>query len=128
MDWPDRSRVAGVPQRSSSPIYAWRIRGAGGPDRAPRPSRRYAYISARGHVGPLAIAPDADAKAVVTTALRCALEGGARQVSMLVPGRADVVMQTALALGFRIEVPLVLMAWRPFGNWCNYPQRCPGFL
>jgi hypothetical protein len=29
----------------------------------------YAYISAQGHVGPLAIAPDADAKAVVTTAL-----------------------------------------------------------
>src|SRR5206468_3960403 len=88
----------------------------------------YAYISAQGHVGPLAIAPDADPKAVVTTALRCALEGGARQVSMLVPGRADVVMQTALALGFRIEEPYVLMAWRPFGNWCNYLPRDPGFL
>jgi GNAT superfamily N-acetyltransferase len=88
----------------------------------------YAYISARGHVGPLAIAPDADAKAVVTTALRCALEGGATRVSMLVPGRADVVMQTALAVGFRIEEPLVLMAWRPFGNWCNYLPRTPGFL
>src|SRR6266478_6880192 len=80
----------------------------------------YAYISAQGHVGPLAIAPDADAKAVVTAALRCALEGGARQVSMIVPGRADIVMQTVLALGFRIEEPLVLMAWRPFGNWYNY--------
>ena len=88
----------------------------------------YAYISAGGHVGPLAIAPDADAKAVVTTALRCALEGGARQVSMLVPGQADVVMQIALALGFRIEVPLVLMASRPFGNWRNYLPRDPGFM
>ena len=88
----------------------------------------YAYISAGGHVGPLAIAPDADAKAVVTTALRCALEGGARRVSMFVPGRADVVMQTALALGFRIEVPYVLMAWRPFGNWCHYLPRDPGFI
>ena len=36
----------------------------------------YAYISAEGHVGPLAIAPDADAKAVVIMALRCALEAG----------------------------------------------------
>ena len=88
----------------------------------------YAYISAQGQVGPLAIAPDADAKAVVTTALRCALEGGATRVSMLVPGRADVVMQTALALGFRIEVPLVLMAWRPFGNWRSYLPRDPGFM
>jgi GNAT superfamily N-acetyltransferase len=88
----------------------------------------YAYISAEGHVGPLAIAPDADAKAVVTTALRCALEGGARQVSMIVPGRADVVMQTVLALGFRIEEPYVLMAWRPFGDWCHYLPRTPGFM
>ena len=88
----------------------------------------YAYISARGHVGPLAIAPDADAKAVVTTALRCALEGDAAQVSMIVPGRADIVMQTALALGFRIEEPYVLRAWRPFGNWCNYLPGAPGFM
>jgi hypothetical protein len=71
----------------------------------------------------VAIAADADAKAVVTTALRCALEGGATQVSMIVPGRADVVMQTALALGFRIEEPYVLMAWRPFGN-----SGAPGFM
>ena len=88
----------------------------------------YAYISAGGHVGPLAIAPDADAKAVVTAALRCALEGGAKRLSMLVPGRADVVMQTVLALGFRIEVPLMLMASWPFGNWCNYLPRTPGFM
>jgi GNAT superfamily N-acetyltransferase len=88
----------------------------------------YAYISVQGHVGPLAIAPDADAKTVVTTALRCALEGGARQVSMIVPGRAEIVMQTALALGFRIEEPYVLMAWRPFGNWCNYLPGAPGFM
>jgi GNAT superfamily N-acetyltransferase len=88
----------------------------------------YAYVSAQGHVGPLAIAPDADARPVVTTALRCALEGGAGQVSMIVPGRADIVMQTVLALGFRIDEPLVLMASRPFGNWSNYLPRTPGFL
>jgi GNAT superfamily N-acetyltransferase len=88
----------------------------------------YAYISAQGHVGPLAIAPDADAKAVVTSALRCALEGDAAQVSMIVPGPADIVMQTALALGFRIEEPYVLRAWRPFGNWCNYLPGAPGFM
>jgi GNAT superfamily N-acetyltransferase len=88
----------------------------------------YAYISAEGHIGPLAIAPDDDAKAVVTTALRCALESRPSQVTMIVPGRADVVMKAALALGFRIEEPYVLMAWRPFGNWSNYLPRTPGFL
>jgi hypothetical protein len=80
----------------------------------------YAYISADGHVGPLAIAPDADAQAVMTTALRCALESRPSKVSMIVPGRADVVMQAVLALGFRVEEPYVLMASWPFGNWCNY--------
>ena len=93
-----------------------------------RSTAGYAYISAGGHVGPLAIAPDADAQAVVTTALRCALEGGVRQVSMIVPGRAEIVMQTALALGFCIEEPYVLMASRPFGNWRNYLPGAPGFM
>jgi GNAT superfamily N-acetyltransferase len=88
----------------------------------------YAYTSAEGHVGPLAIAPEADPKAVVTTALRCALESGPSQVSMIVPGRADVVMRAVSALGFRIEEPYVLMASRPFGDWGNYLPRTPGFL
>ena len=100
---------------------AIRIERAGG-------TAGYAFISSQGHVGPLAILPGADAKGVVITALRSALESGPSRVSMTIPGRADVVMQAVLALGFRIEVPLVLMAWRPFGNWCNYLPRDPGFM
>ena len=100
---------------------AVRIERAGG-------TAGYAYIFAEGHVGPLAISPDADAKGVVTLALRCALEGGPSKVSMIVPGRADVVMRAVLALGLRIEEPYVLMASRPFGNWGNYLVRAPGFL
>ena len=88
----------------------------------------YAYISAEGHVGPMAIAPDADVRSVVITALRCALESRPSQVSMIVPGRADGFMQVVLALGFRIEEPYVLMASRSFGNWRNYMPRTPGFM
>jgi hypothetical protein len=88
----------------------------------------YAYISAEGHVGPLVVTRDADANAVVTTVLRCALESEPSQVSMIVPGRADGVMQAVLALGLRLEEPYVLRASRPFGNWCNYLVRAPGFL
>ena len=101
--------------------YAARIERAGG-------TAGYAYFSPEGHVGPLAITRDADAKAVVATVLRCALESGPSQVSMIVPGRADGVMQAVLTLGFRIEEPYVLMASRPFGNWGNYLPRAPGFL
>jgi hypothetical protein len=100
---------------------AIRIERAGG-------TAGYAYISSQGHVGPLAILPEADAKGVVITALRCALESGPSRVSMTIPGQADVVMQAVLALGFRIEVPLMLMAWQPFGNWRNYLPRDPGFM
>ena len=104
-------------------VYAWRVRieceGA---------LAGSAYISAEGQVGPLAIAPDADAQAVMTTALRCALESGPSKVSMIVPGRADVVMQAVLALGFRVEEPYVVMASWPFGNWCNYLPRTPGLM
>jgi hypothetical protein len=64
----------------------------------------------------------------VTTALRCALESKPSQISMIVPGRADGVMQAVLALGFRIEEPYVLMASRLFGNWSNYLPRSPGFM
>jgi GNAT superfamily N-acetyltransferase len=99
----------------------FRIERAGG-------TAGYAYISAEGHVGPLAISPDADAKAVVIMALRCALEARPSRVSMIVPGQADVVMRAVLALGLRIEEPYVLMASRPFGNWGNYLVRAPGFL
>ena len=125
MDWPDRSGFRRDLHHQflldGFAARAVRIEHAGS-------AAGYAYISAQGNVGPLAIAGDSDAKAVVTTALRCALEGGARQVSMIVPGRAEIVMQTALALGFRIEEPYVLMAWRPFGNWCNYLPSTPGFM
>jgi len=61
-------------------------------------------------------------------ALRCALESGPSKVSMIVPGRADVVMRAVLALGLRIDEPYVLMASRPFGSWGNYLVRAPGFL
>jgi len=64
----------------------------------------------------------------VTTALGRALEGRPSQLSLIVPGRADIVMQTVLALGFRLQEPYVLMAARPFGNWRNYLPRNPGFL
>jgi ribosomal protein S18 acetylase RimI-like enzyme len=88
----------------------------------------YAYISAQGHLGPLAVAVDADARKVVGAAVRCALEGRPKQVSMIVPGRADLILRAAGALGFRIEEPYVLMSAQPFGNWSNYLPSSPGYL
>jgi len=88
----------------------------------------YAYISAQGHIGPLAVTPDAHAKGVVAAVVRCALEGQPKQVSMIVPGRADQILGMVSELGFRIDEPYVLMSARPFGDWRNYLPRTPGFM
>jgi GNAT superfamily N-acetyltransferase len=88
----------------------------------------YAYISAEGHVGPLAVAPGADARGAVLAAIRCALEGRPQQVSMIIPGRADRILGAVSDLGFRIDEPFVLLAARPFGDWRNYLPSNPGFM
>jgi GNAT superfamily N-acetyltransferase len=88
----------------------------------------YAYISAEGHVGPLAVAPDADGKAVLASVVRCALNGQPKQVSMIVPGRADQILRAVSELGFRIDEPYVLMSALPFGDWRSYLPSNPGFM
>jgi GNAT superfamily N-acetyltransferase len=88
----------------------------------------YAYISADGHLGPIAVAPDADATAVVAAALRCALDRQPEQVSMIVPGRAEDVLALVSRLGFRIDEPYVVMSASPFGDWRRYLPSNPGYM
>lgn len=88
----------------------------------------YAYLSGGGHIGPLAMMPGADARAVVGAAIRCALEDRPPQVSMIVPGSAEHILATASDLGFRILEPYVLLSARPFGNWQCYLPSNPGYL
>ena len=61
-------------------------------------------------------------------AIRCALEGRPKQMSMVVPGRADRVLTAASTLGFRIDEPFILLSARPFGDWRHYLPSNPGFL
>ena len=88
----------------------------------------YAYISRSGHIGPLAVAPEADPKGVVEAAIRCALQERPEQVSMIVPGSADRILATVSELGLRIVEPFVLLSARPFGNWRCYLPSDPGYL
>lgn len=96
-------------------------------ERAGRPAG-YAYVSAEGHIGPLAVVPGADPAAVVETAVRCAVEQGPKQVSMIVPGKADRVLAAVSEMGFRIDEPFVLLSAEPFGDWRRYLPSNPGFL
>jgi len=88
----------------------------------------YAYISAEGHIGPLAMAPHAEIDRVVRAAVDVALEGSPERVSMIVPGSAERAMAVTAALGFRIEEPYVLMAAHPFGDWRRYLPSNPGYM
>lgn len=91
-------------------------------------SAGYIYISAEGHIGPLLAAPGADEAAVALAGVRAALEGQPKQVSLIVPGRADRILATLSPLGFRIEESMLMMASRSFGDWTRYLPSNPGFM
>jgi len=88
----------------------------------------YAYVSAVGHIGPLAVLPGTDTGEALRAVLRGALEVGSPQLSMVVPGRAERMQDAAFGLGFRIDEPFVLLSARPFGDWSHYLPSNPGFM
>jgi len=88
----------------------------------------YAYVSAEGHIGPLLAAPEADEVTVVLAAIRAGLIGEPKQVSLIVPGRAERILAALSSLGFRIEESMLLMAARSFGEWTRYLPNSPGVM
>lgn len=88
----------------------------------------YAYVSADGHIGPLAVTrPDASGTAFLT-ALNLAAENGSSQVSAFLPGTSESTLRIAIQHGMHITFPMVLMSTHPFGNWTQYLPRNPGFM
>jgi ribosomal protein S18 acetylase RimI-like enzyme len=88
----------------------------------------YAYISADGHIGPLAVAREDALGAAFTTALKLAADGNSAQVSAFLPGSCDTALSLAVEHKMRISFPMVLMATRDFGDWRQYLPRNPGFM
>jgi hypothetical protein len=87
----------------------------------------YAYVSATGHVGPLAVAQARGMGAAFRTALDLAAASGAAQVSAFLPGVSEA-LGIAVEHGMRITFPMVLVATRDFGDWTRYLPRNPGFM
>jgi GNAT superfamily N-acetyltransferase len=88
----------------------------------------YAYISATGHVGPLAvIRRDAMAPAL-NGALMIAAEGESEQISAFVPGNCETALAIAADHRMHITLPMVLASDREFGDWRRYLPRNPGFM
>jgi GNAT superfamily N-acetyltransferase len=88
----------------------------------------YAYVSPNGHIGPLAIAPNADAARVVEAAIRYALRVRPEEVSLIVPGSADHILAALSEIGFRIVEPYVVLSARPFGRMQCYMPSNPGYF
>jgi len=87
----------------------------------------YAYISATGHVGPLALAQAGLMGAAFRRALDLAAASGAAQVSAFLPGVSEA-LGIAVEHGMRITFPMVLVSTRDFGDWTRYLPRNPGFM
>jgi ribosomal protein S18 acetylase RimI-like enzyme len=87
----------------------------------------YAYISATGHIGPLAVAQANRMDAAFRTALDLAAGGGSAQVSAFLPGVSEA-LGIAVEHGMRITFPMVLVSTREFGDWTRYLPRNPGFM
>jgi ribosomal protein S18 acetylase RimI-like enzyme len=87
----------------------------------------YAYVSATGHVGPVAVAQASGMGAAFRTALDLAAASGAAQVSAFLPGVSEG-LSIAVEYGMRITFPMVLVSTRDFGDWTRYLPRNPGFM
>jgi GNAT superfamily N-acetyltransferase len=88
----------------------------------------YVYISASGQIGPLAVLRRDDMGDAFATALDLATASQASHISAFLPGVNDVALDTAIACGMRITVPMVLMSAKEFGDWQRYLPRNPGFM
>jgi GNAT superfamily N-acetyltransferase len=89
----------------------------------------YAYATANGLLGPLAVAPGEDPAAVVGAALRRTVETiRPEQIMMFIPGPAERMLSAVSKLGFRIEETLVVLSAKPFGDWRNYAPSNPGYM
>jgi ribosomal protein S18 acetylase RimI-like enzyme len=87
----------------------------------------YVYVSAIGHVGPLAVAQTRGMGAAFRTALALAAASGAAQVSAFLPGVSEA-LGISVEHGMRITFPMVLLSTRDFGDWTRYLPRNPGFM
>jgi hypothetical protein len=87
----------------------------------------YAYVSAAGHVGPVAVSQTKAMGDAFRTALDLAAAGGAAQISAFLPGTNEAI-GIAVDHRMRITFPMVLLSTRDFGDWTRYLPRNPGFM
>ncbi|HOJ13926.1 MAG TPA: GNAT family N-acetyltransferase [Deltaproteobacteria bacterium] len=87
----------------------------------------YAYHFADGRIGP-ACALDEDSLERALRAATAQAAGVAPTLSLMVPTSNRRALKTAVSLGFRPDVPYVLLSSRPFGSFERYLLHSPGMM
>jgi GNAT superfamily N-acetyltransferase len=87
----------------------------------------YAYVWPDGRIGPVAALREAPFEQILRMAVGHA-EKYATHLTMMIPGANTEAMEAALAMGFRIRLPYVLLSSRPFGSWSSYLFHSPGLM
>ncbi|TIV97560.1 MAG: GNAT family N-acetyltransferase, partial [Mesorhizobium sp.] len=88
----------------------------------------YSYLSAGGHIGPLAVTRPGFLRDAFATALRLAADRSAEKVSAFLPGTCESALSLAVDQGMRITFPMLLMASPGYRDWTQYLPRNPGFM
>ncbi|NNH65755.1 GNAT family N-acetyltransferase [Rhizobium laguerreae] len=88
----------------------------------------YSYVSASGHVGPVAVTRADVLGDAFAAALKIAAGGSSDNVSAFLPGTCEAALTLAIDVGMRITFPMLLMATPGFGDWVKYLPRNPGFM
>lgn len=88
----------------------------------------YCYISANGHIGPLAVTRPERLRDAFAAALRLAADRPVEKISAFLPGTCNSALSLAVNQGMRITFPMLLMASPGYGDWTQYLPRNPGFM
>jgi GNAT superfamily N-acetyltransferase len=88
----------------------------------------YSYISAGGHIGPLAVREADLLGDAFMTAVKLAADGSSKKISAFLPGTCEGALCLAVELGMRITFPMLLMASPGYSPWTRYLPRNPGFM
>lgn len=88
----------------------------------------YGYISASGHIGPVAVTRPGHLRDAFAALLKLAADGSTEKVSAFLPGSCDGALALAVDQGLRITFPMLLMASPGYGDWTQYLPRNPGFM
>ena len=88
----------------------------------------YAYLSADGHIGPLAVISAGVMGSAFCAMFALAREQATPAISAFLAGSNEQALSIAVRSGMRIVRPMVLLSANAFGDWTRYAPNHAGFM